>query len=31
MCPGPDFNSVSCFGIASPIDGTDKMEMEAGD
>ena len=31
LCPGPDFNCVSCLGIASPIDETDNMEVEAGD
>ena len=31
MCPCPDFNCASCLGIASPIAGTDKMEVEFGD
>ena len=31
MCPCPDFNCASCFGLASPMDGTDKMEVEFGD
>ena len=31
MCPCPDFNCVSFFGLASPMDGTDKMEVEFGD
>ena len=31
MCPGTDFNYSSCLDIASPIDGTDKVEVEAGD
>ena len=30
-CPCPDFNCASCLGLASPMDGTDKMEMEFGD
>ena len=28
MCPCPDFNCASWFGLASPMDGTDKMEVE---
>ena len=31
MCPCPDFNCASCLGLASPMDGTDKMEVECGD
>ena len=31
MCPCPDFNCASCLGIASPMDGTDEMEVEFGD
>ena len=31
MCPCPDFNCASCLGLASPMDGTDKMEVEFGD
>ena len=31
LCPGPDFNRVSCLSIANPIDGTDKMDVEVGD
>ena len=33
MCPCPDFNCASCLGITtcSPMDGTDKMEVEFGD
>ena len=31
MCPCPDFNCASCLGIASPIHGTDKMEVKAED
>ena len=31
MCPCPEFNCASCFGLASPMDGTDKMEVEFGD
>ena len=31
MCPCPDFKCVSCLGLASPMDGTDKMEVEFGD
>ena len=30
MCPCPDFNCASCVGT-SPMDGTDKMEVEFGD
>ena len=29
MCPCPDdFNCASCLGLASPMDGTDKMKVE---
>ena len=28
MGPCPDFNCASCLGLASPIDVTDKMEVE---
>ena len=31
MCPCPDFNCASCLGLASPMDGTDKMEVEIDD
>ena len=31
MCPCPDFNCALCLGLASPMDGTDKMEVEFGD
>ena len=31
MCPCPDFNRASCLGLASPMDGADKMEVEFGD
>ena len=31
MCPCPDFNCASCLAITSPMDGTDKMEVEFGD
>ena len=31
LCPGTDFYCASCLGIASPIDGTDKMDVEVGD
>ena len=31
MCPCPGFNCASCLGIASPMAGTDKMEVEFGD
>ena len=31
MCPCPDFNCASCLGLASPMDGTDKIEVEFGD
>ena len=31
MCPFPDFKCASCLGLASPMDGTDKMEVEFGD
>ena len=31
MCPCPDFNCSSCLGLASRMDGTDKMEVEFGD
>ena len=31
ICSCPDFNCASCFGLASPMDGTDKMEVEFGD
>ena len=31
MCPCPDFNCASCMGLASPMVGTDKMEVEFGD
>ena len=31
MCPCPDFNCASCLGIASPMDGTVRMEVEFGD
>ena len=31
MCPCPDFNCASCLGLASPMDVTDKMEVEFGD
>ena len=31
MCPCPDFNCASCLGLASPMDGTDKLEVEFGD
>ena len=31
MCPCPDFNCASCLGLASPTDGTDKMEVEFDD
>ena len=31
MCPCPDFNCASCLSLASPMDGTDKMEVEFGD
>ena len=33
MCPCPDFNCASCLGlhVASPMDGTDKIEVEFGD
>ena len=31
MCPCPDFNCASCLGLTSPMDGTDKMEVEFGD
>ena len=27
MCPCPDFNCASCLGLASTMDGTDKMEV----
>ena len=30
-CPCPDFICVSILGIANPMDGTDKMEVEFGD
>ena len=30
-CPGPGFNCPSCLGIASPTDGTDRMDVEVGD
>ena len=30
MCPCPDFNCASCLGLASRMDGTDKMEVEFG-
>ena len=28
--PGPGFNCASCLDIASPTDGTDKMDVEVG-
>ena len=31
MCPCPDFNCASCLGLASLMDGTDKMEVVFGD
>ena len=31
LCPGPVFNRASCLGMANPIDGTDKMDVEVGD
>ena len=31
ICPCPDFNCASCLSLASPMDGTDKMETEFGD
>ena len=31
MCPCPDFNCASCLGLASPMEGTDKTEVEFGD
>ena len=31
MCPCPDFNCASCLGLASHMDGTDKMEVEFGE
>ena len=31
MCPCPDLNCTSCLSLASPMDGTDKMEVEFGD
>ena len=31
MCPCPDFSCASCLGLASPMDVTDKMEVEFGD
>ena len=31
MCPCPDFICASWLGLASPVDGTDKMEVEFGD
>ena len=31
MCPCPNFNCASFLGLASPMDGTDKMEVEFGD
>ena len=31
LCPGPDFNYASCLGIASSIDGTEKIDVEVGD
>ena len=31
MCHCPDFNCASCLGLASQMDGTDKMEVELGD
>ena len=31
VCPCPDFNCASCLGLASLMDGTDKMEVEFGD
>ena len=30
MCTCPDFNCASCLGLASPMNGTDKMEVEFG-
>ena len=31
MCPCPDFNCASYLGLASPMDGTDKMKVEFRD
>ena len=31
ICPCPDFNCASCLDLASPMDGTDKIEVEFGD